>query len=324
MAWSFPLNARAFYDSGAVTMRTALFALACAAMGCAQVDPPSPFAQAEEKVWRTVNRSATGRDGIFVQATLRSFAYEIASFYANAEREGLDQEQLESRLSQFVYGYVDSDYPMEDGTDINSLYLQYLIYLNPSFDPSNPLQKRVFNVWRGDYVQRLVRRIYDVKFPLLRHQYDERWGVTLYSRLVFDVYLDNQESELRPNIDDIGSRTFLQDDEGNRYSPSGLAGPYPHEFYRPRNRILKKNAVYRLHFPNRKADRQTPIVGPETKYMELVIVGLGEEPERTVRWELPLEYAEVVSKRLDPAAGRQQGDTPFRRVPAVASPAGSG
>ena len=38
-----------------------------------------------------VNRSATGGDGIFVQATLRSFAYEIANIYANAEREGLDQ-----------------------------------------------------------------------------------------------------------------------------------------------------------------------------------------------------------------------------------------
>ena len=86
-------------------MRTALLALSCAAaMGCAQVDPPGPFAQVEEKVWRIVNRSATGRDGIFLQATLRSFAYEIVNFYANAEREGLDQEQLESRLSQFIYG----------------------------------------------------------------------------------------------------------------------------------------------------------------------------------------------------------------------------
>ncbi len=306
-------------------MRTALLALSCAAaMGCAQVDPPGPFAQVEEKVWRIVNRSATGRDGIFLQATLRSFAYEIANFYANAEREGLDQEQLESRLSQFIYGFVDSDYPMEDGTDINSLYFQYLVYVNPSFDPANSIQKRVFNVWRGDYVQRLLRSVYDVKFPLLRHQYDERWGITLYSRLAFDVYLDSEESELRPRIDDIGSRTFLQDDEGNRYSPSGLAGPYPHEYFRPKDKILKRNAVYRLHFPNRKADRQSPIVGPNSEYVELVIVGLGEEPERRVRWKLPLEYPKVAEKRLAPAADRQQRDTPFRRVPSVGSSAGSG
>lgn len=302
-------------------MRTALLVLSCAAaIGCAQIDPPGPFAQAEEKVWRIVNRATRGRDGIFVQATLRSFAYEIANAYANAERQGLDQEQLESRLSQFIYGYVDGDYPIEDGTDINSLYFQYLVYVNPSFDTGNPLQKRVFDVWRDEYVQRLIRLIYDVKFPLLRHLYDERWGITLYSRLVFDIYLDNEESEQTPRIDDIGSRTFLEDDEGNRYSPSGLAGPYPHEYFRPKQKILKGNAVYRLHFPNHKADRRRPIVGPNTEYVELVIVGLGEEPERRVRWELPLQYPEVENKRLAPAADRQQGKAPFRRV----LPAGSG
>ena len=115
---------------------------------------------------------------------------------------------------------------------------------------------------------------------------------------MFNIYLDNTESDLRPPVSDIGSRTFLVDEEGNRYSPSGLAGPYPYEFDRPRQDVLEGKAIYRLFFPNRKADRMTPIVKSETTFVELVIEGLGEEPVRRLRWDLPLEYPEPPMRRI--------------------------
>ena len=196
-------------------------------VACAPVKEPGPFEQVEQQVWRIVNRSHTGRDGIFVQATMRTFAYEIVSLYAKAEQEDLDQEQLLSRLREFIYRYVDGHYPFQDGTDINSLYYQYLVYVNRSFDASNPIEKKVFDNWRAEYVRRVLGEVYDHKYPLLRHKYDERWGPTLYSRFVFYIYLDNSESDLSPRIDDIGSRVFLIDQEGNRYAPSGQGRALP-------------------------------------------------------------------------------------------------
>ena len=115
------------------------------AAGCGSGPSDGPFARTEQEVWRTVNSSHRGRDNVLVQATLRTFAYEIAHAYARAEREDLGQEQLEYRIKRLIYSYVDGTYPAEDGTDINSLYFQYLVYVNPSFDPRNSLQKRAFD-----------------------------------------------------------------------------------------------------------------------------------------------------------------------------------
>lgn len=276
-----------------------LFLLGVLAVGCGpDPTPPGPFELAEAAAWRQVNRSHQGRDDIFVQAELRTFAYEIASAYALAEKQGLGQEQLEYRLKQLAHSYIDGTYPVEDGTDINNLYFQYLVYVNPNFDPDNPLQKQLFDNWRGRFLRQLIDKIYDPKMPVLRNYYDERWGLTLFSRLVFIVYLNGEESDLKPVIADIGARTFLVDEEGNRYKPSGLFGPYLYETDRPEEDVLDGESVYRVFFPNRRADRKTPIINSETRFIQLEIEGLGQEPVRRLRWDLPLEYPELPERRL--------------------------
>ena len=275
-----------------------VLAMAAVVLGCAEEIAPGPFELVEDEVWQVVNRRHRGEDGIYVQATWRTFAYEIALAYAAAEKEGLIQEQLESRLRRLIHSFIDARFPIEDGTDINNLYLQYLIYIDGQFDPANPIEKAQFDAWRSEYVRRLLGRFHDIKYPLLRDHYDERWGRTLYSRLVFNVYLDGTESEATPYVADIGARTFLLDEEGNRYAPSGNAGPYPFEFDRPENEYLEGKLVYRLFFPNRRSDRQTPIVAPDTEYFELVIEGLGNVSERRLRWDLPLQDPEAPTRRL--------------------------
>jgi len=177
-------------------------------------EPEGPFKRAEEVAWRAVNRSQEGADGIFVQAELRTFAYEIASAYARAEREGLSQEQLEYRLRQLIHSYVDGTYPVSDGTDINNLFYQYLVYVNPRFDRANLIDRQVFNIWRTEFVDRLIHLIYDPKMPVLRNSYDARWGITLYSRLVFIVYLKRGDSAPPVYVGDVGARTFLVDEDG--------------------------------------------------------------------------------------------------------------
>jgi len=275
-----------------------LFCIGWAVAGCSSDPSEGPFARAEQKVWRTVNSSQRGADGVLVQATLRTFAYEIASAYARAEREGLGQQQLEYRIKRTIYSYVDGTYPPEDGTDINSLYFQYLVYVNPSFDARNPLEKQKFDNWRSQYVRQLVDSIYDRKFPILRHTYNERWGLTLYNRLVFTVYLSNEESQLKPKIADIGSRTFLVNQRGERFKASGLFNSYPYESDRPEGAVLDGKDHYRVFFPNRKDDKKTPIVAPDDEYFELQIEGLGDESLRTLRWDLPLEYPKFAERKL--------------------------
>jgi hypothetical protein len=267
-------------------------------LGCAEEVPPGPFEVMEDQTWQVVNRGHRGEDGIYLQATWRTFAYEIARSYERAERQDLDQGQLESRLRELIHSFIDARYPMTDGTDINNLYLQYLVYINDDFDPTNPLQKAQFDAWRSEYVRRLMGRVYDIKYPLLRDDYDERWGRTLYSRLVFSIYLDNTESDQRPYVADIGEKTFLVDEEGNRYSPSGTSGPYPYEFDRPEKEYLDGKLVYRLFFPNRREDRKTPIVTSKSKHLELLVEGVGGVPVRTLRWDLPLTYPEAPARRL--------------------------
>ena len=133
---------------------------------------------------------------------------------------------------------------------------------------------------------------------MLRDHYDERWGLTLYNRLVFVVYLNGEEATAEPPIADIGERTFLVDQDGNRYKPSGTAGPYPYESDRPGSETLQKKAYYRVFFPNRKADMKTPIVDPNTESLELHIEGLGSEAVRVLQWDFPLDYPEVEQRRL--------------------------
>ena len=260
--------------------------------------PPGPFDLVEEATWRQVNSSHEGADGIFVQAELRTFAYEIVSAYARAAGQGLSQEQLEYRLRQIIHSYIDGTYPLRDGTDINSLFYQYLVYVNQSHDPANPLQRRIFDNWRGQFVSRLLDRIYDRKLPILRNQYDERWGVSLFSRLVFIVYLKNEAGVPPPPIAEIGSRTVLVDESGNRYSPSGNQGAYPYASDRPATDTLSDEAVYRVFFPNRRSDRKTPIVTPETRLLALEIEGLGDIPVRRLEWQLPFTYPELPQRRL--------------------------
>ena len=189
------------------------------------------------------------------------------------------QEQLEYRIKQLIYSYVDGTYPAEDGTDINSLYFQYLIYVNPSFDVRNPLQKRAFDIWRAEYIRRVVDAIYDPKFPILRDRYDDRWGLTLStSRLVFTVYLSSGESQLKPYIADIGARTFLVNQKGARFQPSGTFNSYPYESDRPEGEILDGKTYYRVFFPNLKGDDKAPLVRRDDDYLELQIENLGERP----------------------------------------------
>lgn len=306
-----------------------LLSLACCLgwYGCEPADPPGPFELVERETWRVTNKSHVGRDGIFVQATLRTFAYEISQLYSEAEKAGLDQSQFESRLRELVHLFVDGSYPVEDGTDINNLYLQYLVYVDRDFDPTNRLEKAKFDAWRSEYIRRLIAKIYDFKYPLLRHTYDERWGVTLFSRLVFQVYIDIGESELRPRISDVGDHIYLIDEAGERYRPSGLDGPYPYSFDRPQREFLEGKQVVRLFFPNRKADRTTPIITADSKYVELLIEGFGGEQVRRLRWDLPLVYPQPPAKRL-PQAGENHAaarpkSEPYRKLH-QADPVGSG
>ena len=143
-----------------------------------------------------------------------------------------------------------------------------------------------------------MQKVYDPKYPMLRDHYDERWGLTLYNRLVFVVYLNGEEATAEPPIADIGERTFLVDQDGNRYKPSGTAGPYPYESDRPGSETLQKKAYYRVFFPNRKADMKTPIVDAKTESLELHIEGLGSEAVRVLHWDFPLDYPAVEQRRL--------------------------
>ena len=56
-----------------------------------------------------------------------------------------------------------------------------------------------------------------------------------------------------------------------------------------------------VFFPNRKGENtRVPIVNSETKSIELHIEGLGTEPLRKLRWELPINYPIVTDGRRLP------------------------
>ena len=123
-----------------------------------------------------------------------------------------------------------------------------------------------------------------------------------HARVCAPVALPDREVggrlDLKPHIADIGARTFLVDEEGTRYEPSGLAGPYPYEYHRPETDVLDGKIVYWVFFPNRKADRKTPILTSESKFFTLEIEGLGEEPVRSLQWDMPLVYPKLPQRRL--------------------------
>ena len=304
-----------------------LLSIALMATGCGSGPSQGPYTRVEQEVWREVNAGHRGSDGVSVQATLNTFAYEISRAYARAEREDLGQEQLEYRIKRAIYSYVDGTYPAADGTDINSLYFQYLVYVNPSFDARNPLQKKQFDIWRDLYVQRLVDAIYDRKFPILRPMYDDRWGLTLYNRLVFTVYLSNEDASIKPFIADIGSRTFLVNQRGERFVPSGNYKSYPYESDRPDGEVLDGTTYYRVFFPNRKADKKTPIVQHDDDHLELYIEGLGNEPVRKLRWDLPFAYPEMSERKLpsdEEVFARKEAERADRRAAAATAKNGGG
>ena len=72
-----------------------LLSIVLMANGCGSGPSQGPYTRVEQEVWREVNAGHRGSDGVSVQATLNTFAYEISRAYARAEREDLGQEQLE-------------------------------------------------------------------------------------------------------------------------------------------------------------------------------------------------------------------------------------
>ncbi len=235
--------------------------------------------------------------GIYVQATFRTFAFEIASLCRKAERKKWERSEINSKISQTIKSFINADYPETDGTDINNIYYQYLMYVDSSLDILNPIDMQKFFNFKRHYVDRLTDEIYDVKYNFLRNRYDERWGYALYSRLVFSVHLENRIAKTAPYIRWIGRNTFLVDDKGNRYSPSGVDDPYPYKFDRPRSDRLHDTDDYRVFFPNKTKDGK-PIIDSDTKFIKLVIQDLGDVTQREFIWYLPLSYPIVQRDKL--------------------------
>ena len=63
-------------------------------------------------------------------------------------------------------------------------------------------------------------------------------------------------------------------------------------------KVLDGKTYYRVFFPNRKDDKKPPIVAPNDQYFELHIEGLGDEPFRALRWDLPLAYPKLAERKL--------------------------
>jgi len=243
-----------------------------------------------DRVFETVTKHRT-EGGIYVQITFRPFAFEIARLHRDAERYGWTRDQLRDKLRRHVDGFESANYPAADGTDINNLFYQYLIYVNPSFDTMNPMHRDHFKNFKKYHVEQVLDKVYDITKEMLRDRYDERWGHVQYSRLVFTVQLENRGA-VPPSISDIGRRTVLVDEEEDRYQPSGMSGPYPYTFDHPRSDLLEGSDRYRVFFPNRRTDG-TPVVGENTKTIRLAIEDLGDVKERVFTWNLPFAYPEL-------------------------------
>lgn len=268
-----------------------IFVVAMYLFGCSrQGSEKEPMEILYDRISAMVTKHRTEGD-IHVQVTFRPFSFEIARLYRDAERYGWDRDQLRDKLRRHVEGFEGADYPAADGTDINNLFYQYLVYVNPSFDAMNPMHRDHFRNFKEHHVEQVVGKVYDITQDVLRNKYDDRWGYVQYSRLVFSIQLENRGA-VPPPISEIGSRTFLTDEEGNRYRPSGMSGPYPYSFDHPRGDLLEASDGYRVFFPNRKTDG-TPIITEGTGIIRLAIEDLGGVKERTFEWNLPFVYPKI-------------------------------
>ncbi|HID10945.1 MAG TPA: hypothetical protein EYP17_06555 [Candidatus Latescibacteria bacterium] len=266
------------------------------ALGCGGKEGPSPTQRMYSKVLRAVVRNREV-EGIYVQVVFRTTAFELARLYAEADKKGWDKDQVRGKLRYLVLMFADSPYPSHD----RGLLSFYQIYkaLDPGFDPENPLQRAQYEVFRNRYVDKVVDQMLNPRLPGLRERYLEEWGYDLYGRLVFSFFLENRGGKAFP-VRDIGERIFLEDDKGNRYRPSGLAGPYPYEYDRPKVDSLETTIRFRLFFVNRRSDGGPPIVREDTQYIKLVIENWGGRPVWEFRWDLPLKYPEWPKRKERP------------------------
>ena len=260
-------------------------------LGCSRQGPQKkPMEILYDRVFGMLTRHRTEGD-VYVQVTFRPFAFEVLRLHRDAERYEWARDQLRDKLRRHVEGFESANYPASDGTDINNLFYQYLIYVNPSFDTMNPMHRDHFENFKKHHVEQVLRKVYDITKKMLRSRYDERWGYAQYSRLVFTVQLEDRGAASHP-IADIGRRTILVDEQGNRYRSSGMSGPYPYAFDHPRSDVLEGSDGYRVFFPNRKSDG-TPVVTEDTRAVRLIIENLGGVEERVFTWDLPFPYPEL-------------------------------
>jgi len=247
--------------------------------------------EAFNRTFNLVTKSSTA-GGIYVEVTFRTFAFDIAWLYYEAERSGWDQTQLEDQIRGVINYFATSEYPGERELGLRNLYQIYTT-LYPSFDVDDPAQRFGFETFRNNYLTRVLNRIY--QGDILRDYYSDKWGYAKYDRLDFSIYMENRGVEPLP-IADIGARTFLVDEGGVRHAPRGLFGPYPHKFDRPRGEVLEHADRYRVFFVNRTLEGD-PIVTTETRLVKLVIYGLGGVPRREFKWNLPFHYP-TIPRRL--------------------------
>ena len=274
-------------------IRLGLIVALCVIAGCAPAGvEKTPMEKTYDKVFGLVTRSDE-QGGTYVQVTFRTFAFKITWLYMEAERGGWTDEQLESKIRQNVSTFADSEYPAGDG-GIASFYKVYNAVYG-ALDRSNPLEKRQYEMLRNRYVRKVTDRVFDRKYPRLRTRYNEEWGYDQYGRLVFSVYVENRGGQPEPIVD-LGNRTFLEDDVGNRYAARGMAGAYPHLFDMPQFERIETSDRYRVFFVNRRVEGKGPVIGERTAFVKLVIVGLGNVPEREFVWDLPLVYPKLPSE----------------------------
>jgi hypothetical protein len=94
-------------------------------------------------------------------------------------------------------------------------------------------------------------------------------------QLAFEVRMDTHSVNLdQYRMEDL---TFLKDDQGNEYKALG--------WFSPRGEGHHRSGI--VKFPNKKASGR-PIIGPKTKYIEVIIKGVDSTPRRVYRWKFPL------------------------------------
>jgi hypothetical protein len=265
----------------------------CILIGCGPAGvEKTPVEKTYDRVARLVTRSDE-RGGIYVQVAFQTFAFEVMRLHKEAERGGWTDEQLESKVRQIVTTFADSEYPAYD-CGIAGFYRVYNAVYG-ALDLSNPLEKRQYAMLRNRYVQKVADRVFDRNAARVRTRYNEEWGYAQYGRLVFSVYVENRGAQPE-SIVDLGSRTFLEDGAGNRYAAWGMAGAYPYLFDMPQFDPLEASDRYRVFFVNRRLGAKTPIIEAETESIKLVILGLGNVPEREFVWDLPFVYPKLPSE----------------------------